>query len=155
MSPLAFSVRTLWSLIVLPSLVLCWGDLGHRTVGYLSAKYMTTSGLAFFNDVIKPTTTFDISDAAVWADRIKRNRPNTKEWHFIDAQDNPPSDCKVNYNRDCAGRDGCVVSAILNMVSPDSFLPFHPSNIPRPPDSPIPPWTTPSTRKPSNSSSTS
>jgi len=114
---------TLLPLFVLyPMLAFSWGDLGHRTVGYLSAKFMTPEGLAFINELIKSTTKFDISDGAVWADRQKRARPFTKEWHFIDAQDNPPTECRVNYNRDCAGRDGCIVSAILNMVS-QPYLP--------------------------------
>lgn len=91
-----------------------WGDLGHRTVGYLAAKYMTSDALAFVNNLLNEG--YDISDGAVWADKVKRQMRWTSEWHFIDAQDNPPSDCKINYNRDCAGKDGCVVMAILNMV---------------------------------------
>ena len=33
--------------------------------------------------------------------------------HFIDAEDNPPTTCDVNYERDC-GSTGCSVSAIAN-----------------------------------------
>jgi hypothetical protein len=40
----------------------------------------------------------------------------SKPYHFIDAQDNPPSSCGVEYSRDC-GEGGCVVSAIKNYVS--------------------------------------
>lgn len=107
--------------------VLSWGDLGHRTVGYLAAKYMTSDGLAFVNNVLQADDSFDISDGAVWADKVKRKKPWTSQWHFIDAQDNPPADCKVNYNRDCAGKDGCIVMAILNMVCPCPAYP-HQSN---------------------------
>lgn len=37
-------------------------------------------------------------------------------YHFIDAEDNPPSSCSVDYNRDC-GAAGCSVSAIANYTS--------------------------------------
>ncbi len=40
----------------------------------------------------------------------------SKLYHFIDAQDSPPSSCGVDYSRDC-GKGGCVVSAIKNYVS--------------------------------------
>jgi hypothetical protein len=40
----------------------------------------------------------------------------SRPYHFIDAQDNPPSSCGVDYSRDC-GKGGCVVSAIKNYVS--------------------------------------
>ena len=36
-------------------------------------------------------------------------------YHFIDANDNPPSSCGVDYERDC-GASGCVVGAISNYV---------------------------------------
>src|SRR5205807_33227 len=48
----------------------------------------------------------------------------TYNWHFIDARDDPPNECSVNFKRDCDFRDhcashktpGCVVGAIANMV---------------------------------------
>ena len=42
-------------------------------------------------------------------------------YHFIDAEDNPPSACSVDLNRDC-GAGGCVVSAIANYVGFENFL---------------------------------
>jgi hypothetical protein len=42
-------------------------------------------------------------------------------YHYIDAQDNPPSSCNVNLGRDCA--DGCVVSAIANYVGRTQLAP--------------------------------
>ncbi len=37
-------------------------------------------------------------------------------YHYIDAEDNPPTTCGVVYSRDC-GKTGCVVAAINNYVS--------------------------------------
>jgi hypothetical protein len=39
----------------------------------------------------------------------------SKPSHFIDANDDPPSSCNVNYDGDC-GSGGCVVAAIANYI---------------------------------------
>jgi hypothetical protein len=102
-----------------------WGNLGHRTIGYLAQQYMTPQATGFFNDIINPSDSFDISDAAVWADSHRQGGwAFTYNWHFIDARDDPPNQCSVNFERDCDTRDrcashknpGCVVGAIANMV---------------------------------------
>jgi len=106
--------------------VLSWGDMGHRAVAYLSQQYMTPEAIQLFNRIIQPDNHFDISDAAVWADRHRSGRyEHTYNWHFIDARDRPPTHCDVKYSRDCDFRGecashkepGCVVSAIVNQVS--------------------------------------
>lgn len=37
----------------------------------------------------------------------------TRDFHFIDAHDNPPTSCHVDYVRDCK-KAGCVISALAN-----------------------------------------
>ncbi|EMC90833.1 hypothetical protein BAUCODRAFT_80723 [Baudoinia panamericana UAMH 10762] len=101
------------------SLVVAWGDLGHRTVGYLAQHYFTDAANQYVNDLIRPSDTFDISDAAVWPDKA-RNYPEykyTANWQFIDAQDDPPNACNVNYKRDCEGENGCIISALVNQTA--------------------------------------
>jgi hypothetical protein len=63
--------------------VACWGGLGHRTVGYLAEHYFTEDAAQFVKDLIKPTGSFDISDAAIWADGIRQRQHFTEGWHFI------------------------------------------------------------------------
>jgi len=92
----------------------CWGTLGHRTVAYIAQKNLSPGAASFVDDLLGGE---DISDAALWADKIKRQQPKTAPWHYIDAMDDPPRKCSVNYKRDCIPKDGCVVSAIVNMVS--------------------------------------
>lgn len=122
------------AVLTLASQVACWGGLGHRTVGYLAQKRFTKEGAELFETLIRPTTSFDISDAAVWADSIRHNRGYTEGWHFIgksrkpspgrsrsdpfiDAKDSPPEQCNLNYARDCKQTQGCVISAISNQVN--------------------------------------
>lgn len=113
-------------LVLLATPAFSWGNLGHRTVGYLSQMYMTPDGLSYFNNIVKPNGQFDISDAAIWADSHKIGQyAYTYNWHFIDARDDPPLKCQVVFQRDCDERDecdtkkapGCVVGAIVNQVS--------------------------------------
>lgn len=61
----------------------CWGGLGHRTVAYLAEKYFTDGAVHFVNDLLENDQGFDISDAALFADKIRHRRPWTAQWHFI------------------------------------------------------------------------
>lgn len=114
-----FSITAV-ALLSLPQYGTCWSDLGHRTVAYLAQKYLTKGAAEYIGGILAG---FEFSDAATWADTIKRgphSRPWTKEWHYIDALDAPPLECNVNYNRDCFNsehREGCIISAITNQTS--------------------------------------
>ncbi|OCT51330.1 Nuclease S1 [Cladophialophora carrionii] len=98
--------------LLLPS-TFAWGTLGHRTVAYLASLYFTPESTRFTNQLLHGQ---DISEAALFPDKI-RYIPSfayTKAWHYIDAQDDPPTRCGINITRDCALETGCVVSAIAN-----------------------------------------
>lgn len=61
----------------------CWGSLGHRTVAYVAEKYLTVEGSEYLNTLLQQGE--DISDAALWADEIKRQREwgFASAWHYI------------------------------------------------------------------------
>jgi hypothetical protein len=101
-------------ILPLPS-VLAWGNIGHRTVAYLAQMYLSPGAATYVSTLLGDT---DISDAAVWADEVRRTHEfhYTAGWHFIDAEDDPPRTCQVNFNRDCNPGPGCVVGAIMNMT---------------------------------------
>src|ERR1700742_3334946 len=96
-------------ILLLTPQVLAWGEHGHRTVGYLAQLFFTPEAESLFNELIKPTDMFDISDGAVWADNrtVQSRYPWSKPLHFIDAKDNPPENCKVNFNEDCDPDKSC------------------------------------------------
>ena len=98
-----------------------WGDVGHRTIGLLAEKYFTQAGSDLVSSLLGDLDDNTISDAATWADTIKRTPGFTQSrpWHYIDANDNPPQTCSLKYSRDCDSQ-GCVVSAIVNQVGPTS-----------------------------------
>jgi hypothetical protein len=126
------------SLLLIPLLfsmsqpVIGWGDVGHRAVAYLAEKYLTDQGSDLVSELLANKKGYDISDASTWADVMKRKRPSTKPWHYIgefrletmldidsdcilDAKDDPPTSCSLNYKRDCNNK-GCIVSTMESMV---------------------------------------
>jgi hypothetical protein len=113
-------------LVLFPTPAVSWGNIGHRTIGYLALQYMSPQATEFFNGLVEPSDSFDISDASIWADSHKQGKwAFTYNWHFIDARDDPSShQCSVALERDCDTRHrcashkdpGCVVGAIANMV---------------------------------------
>ena len=56
-----------------------------------------------------------LASVASWADQYRATKAGkwSAPFHFIDAEDNPPTSCNVDYERDC-GHLGCSVSAVAN-----------------------------------------
>ncbi|KAJ0362750.1 hypothetical protein COL154_005930 [Colletotrichum chrysophilum] len=79
--------------------VLSWGNVGHRTVGYLAEKYLTDEAAALVGKLLANDRNYDISDAATWADTLRGHMGWASKYHYI----NCPS-------------SGCVISAIQNYV---------------------------------------
>ncbi|KAM7215673.1 S1/P1 nuclease [Rhypophila decipiens] len=112
------SIITWGLLAAAPALVTAWGDVGHRTVGYLAEKYFTPKAAAIYTELLANDQGYDISDAATWADTIKPKMPWTKPWHYINPKgDAPPHNCTVEWPDDCKDKKGCIVSAILNYTN--------------------------------------
>jgi hypothetical protein len=85
--------RTLFSSLIL--LILCdfpaqaWWEEGHRTTARLAAYYLTPAARTRVAAILGvPDTPEAVADglavASTWADEIKKDRPDTASWHFID-----------------------------------------------------------------------
>ncbi|KAK0647127.1 S1/P1 nuclease [Cercophora newfieldiana] len=102
--------------LVVPGTI-AWGGLGHRTVAYLAKKHLTDEAVSLFDQILKNDFGYDYSDAATWADTVKRSMPWSSPFHYINPEkDNPPETCEVTWSSDCP-KKGCVVSAIANYTS--------------------------------------
>lgn len=103
--------------LLLPS-VAAWGSLGHITVAYLASNFVKDETAVYFQDLLRNDTEHYLAGVATWADSIRYTRWGrfTKNFHFIDAKDSPPTYCGVDFERDCK-EDGCVVSSIQNYTS--------------------------------------
>ena len=116
MAPL---VNTVLPLVALPS-VLAWGELGHYTIGYIAQNFVQASTASWAKDILNSgsSNTSYLAAVATWADTYRYTSAGafSAPFHFIDAEDSPPSSCNVDYERDC-GDDGCSISAIQNYTT--------------------------------------
>ncbi|KAJ7465154.1 putative nuclease PA3 [Mycena latifolia] len=95
--------------------VRAWGALGHATVAYVAQNYVSAETASWAQGVLADTSTSYLANIASWADTYRATTAGawSAPLHFIDAEDNPPTSCSVNYARDC-GATGCSVSAVAN-----------------------------------------
>ncbi|KAI3327070.1 putative nuclease S1 precursor [Xylariaceae sp. AK1471] len=102
---------------VLPGTI-AWGSLGHITVAYIASNFVKENTATYFQELLRNDTEHYLAGVATWADSIRYTKWGrfTKNFHFIDAKDNPPTYCGVDFDRDCKA-DGCVVSSLQNYTS--------------------------------------
>ncbi|KAE8441275.1 hypothetical protein EG329_005541 [Mollisiaceae sp. DMI_Dod_QoI] len=95
-----------------------WGNLGHQTVAYIATNFVSSATQTYFQKILGDTTSDYLANVATWADTYRYTTAGkySEPFHFIDANDNPPSSCGVDYDRDCDS-EGCVVSAINNYTT--------------------------------------
>jgi len=95
--------------------VRAWGVLGHATVAYIAQNYVSDETASWAQGVLADTSDSYLANIASWADDYRETTAGawSAPLHFIDAEDNPPTTCDVNYERDC-GSTGCSVSAMAN-----------------------------------------
>lgn len=70
-------------LLALAAPVLSWGNVGHRTVGYLAEKYLSPEAVTIFGDLLANDRNYDISDAATWADTLRGHMGWASKYHYI------------------------------------------------------------------------
>lgn len=97
--------------------VYCWGTLGHTTVAYIASNFVSSETKDFFQTLLRNDTDSYLANIATWADSFRYTAAGrfSAPFHFIDAFDDPPLSCGVQFVRDC-GEMGCIVGAIQNYV---------------------------------------
>ncbi|KAM0511242.1 hypothetical protein ACHAPE_010052 [Trichoderma viride] len=92
-----------------------WGVLGHATVAYIAQHYLNSATASWAQGVLGDTSSSYLANIASWADDYRATTAGkwSAPFHFIDAEDNPPTSCNVDYDRDC-GSSGCSISAMAN-----------------------------------------
>ncbi|KAG8989495.1 hypothetical protein FRB94_014325, partial [Tulasnella sp. JGI-2019a] len=110
-------------LLSLSTMVVAWGPMGHKTVSSVAMHYMKPAARDAVNEILigdpeKKAGTPTMLSVSTWADEFRNTNPGkyTAPYHYIDALDNPPSFCGVNFPTDCTA-EGCVVSAIGNYTN--------------------------------------
>lgn len=94
-----------------------WGSMGHYTVAYIASNFVSSSTESYFQELLGDSSSDYLANVAIWADswRYTTEGSFSAVYHYIDALDDPPSSCDVDFERDCP-EEGCIVSAIANYV---------------------------------------
>jgi len=108
------------ALLTLGSLprALAWGAMGHETVAYVASNFVSSATRSYFQGLLGDTSADYLAGVASWADSYRYTTAGSfsAPFHYIDANDNPPSSCGVDFTRDC-GASGCIVSALQNYTT--------------------------------------
>lgn len=86
-----------------------WGPVGHSLVARIAEQQLTAAVRARVAVILGPDRT--LPSVASWADEVRRARPETFNWHFIDIQ---ITDQHLNMMRDCPKSD-CVIAKIADL----------------------------------------
>ncbi|KAK4168685.1 putative nuclease S1 precursor [Cladorrhinum sp. PSN259] len=109
--------------------VLAWGGFGHITVAYIASNFVSSDTTSYLQTLLRNDTGDYLAGVATWADSARYSKwfRWTGGFHYIDAKDNPPSYCGIDYERDCKKDAGCVVSALHNYTTRllDTELPLY------------------------------
>jgi nuclease S1 len=86
-----------------------WGPEGHSLVARIAETQLTPAVRARVLEILGPGKT--LASVASWADEVRRSRPETAAWHYIDI---PIEHARLDMERDCAKGD-CIVSTISRL----------------------------------------
>lgn len=89
-----------------------WGRIGHRCSARLAETLLTPATKAAIRDLLDPGES--LADASTWPDEIRRQRPETGPWHYVDV---PITDAKYDAKYCAMQKEGCVVSKIPDFVA--------------------------------------
>ena len=105
---------------VAPPSAFGWGQIGHRAAGRVSESLLNPTALANVHSLLEPGET--LADAATWADEVRRDRPETATWHYV----NVPIERESYDDSFCDLKKGCVVSIVEVMKArvADAKLPI-------------------------------
>lgn len=91
--------------MLLPNLCWGWGFEGHRIIAIVAQDHLNETTKIMIQSLIGNNHLYSI---ASWADDIRRDRPETGTWYYVDN----PFGSTYDASRDCAPPRSCVVEKI-------------------------------------------
>ncbi|KAJ4353912.1 uncharacterized protein N0V89_005643 [Didymosphaeria variabile] len=115
---MALPKATLLSLLPLIAPTIAWGTLGHDTVAFIAQSFISNKTASFAKTLLNDSSDTYLANVATWADSYRYTTEGafSAPLHYIDALDDPPASCDVDFERDCP-EEGCIVSAIANYTN--------------------------------------
>jgi hypothetical protein len=106
------AMRRLAIILIVASFVpvraFAWGTEGHRIIAEIAELHLEPEAARQIRDLLAIENETALADVANWADQIRRQRPQTAPWHFVDI---PITASGYDARRDCAAGN-CVVAKI-------------------------------------------
>ena len=99
------SVLVVFILTFSPSLCWSWGREGHQIIAIIAENQLDETTKVMIQSLIGNNHLYSI---ASWADDIRRDRPDTAAWHYVDI----PFGTNYDGQRDCALPHSCIVVKI-------------------------------------------
>lgn len=105
-------------LVLLAPAAQAWGPAGHRIVGAIAELHLTDKSKTRLAQLIGPDQRISDDAIASWPDHIRKQRPETAPWHYVDIPITAP---RYDSRMFCP-RGQCVVSQIdrLTKILADS-----------------------------------
>lgn len=113
------ALRAAFAGLVLAPTAVAWGSLGHMTTAFVASRFVSDDTRRHFQHLLGDVDDDDyLARVASWADSVRYTKWGsfTRNFHFIDAHDDPPYSCNVDLARDCKDM-GCVITALANYTS--------------------------------------
>jgi hypothetical protein len=82
-----------------------WGHEGHQIIATVAEDHLDETTKVMVQSLLGNNHLYSI---ASWADDVRRERPDTKGWHYVDI----PLGGMYDARRDCALPESCVVAKI-------------------------------------------
>src|SRR5687767_2752033 len=96
-------------LFVNPIQLFAWGPVGHSLVARIAEQQLSAEVRARVAAILGPDRT--LPSIASWADDVRRARPETYNWHFINI---PITEPRLDMMRHCPKGD-CVIAKIADL----------------------------------------
>ena len=102
------AIAAIAAAVVMPSAALAWGHEGHEVVALIAASELSPAAKAQVEQLLGGDAASTMADVSTWADKIRRDRPQTGPWHYVNIEITSGG---YDAARDCPN-DACVVAQI-------------------------------------------
>ena len=77
------AIATIAAAVFMPSAAWAWGHEGHEVVALIAASELSPAAKAQVEQLLSGDAVTSMADVSIWADKIRRDRPETGPWHYV------------------------------------------------------------------------